>query len=64
MSHSIDDIITLITAMRDKALVLQHITKDLPTNEQNNILMKNTMDDIRAMARQIVYDDQDQTTSP
>ena len=58
MSHSIDDIITLITAMRDKALVLQHMTNDISDSMQDVILMKNIMDDIRAMARQIIYDSQ------
>lgn len=57
MSHNINDIITLITAMRDKALILQHMTDDLTERSQDKTLMKNLKDDIRAMARQIVYDD-------
>lgn len=57
MPHSIDDIIILITAMRDKALVLQHMHNGLPESDRDQILMKNLRDDIRSMARQIVYDD-------
>ena len=57
MSHNINDIITLITAMRDKALTLQHMQNDLHEDMHTNVVMRNIMDDIRAMARQIVYDD-------
>lgn len=64
MNHSIDDIITLITAMRDKALALQHMEKDLHDNMQDSVVMRNMMDDIRAMARQIVYDDMVEDKQP
>lgn len=56
MRHDIEEIIKVINAMHDKAVLLDRIY-DLPDSQKDRVLMRNLMDDIKAMARQITYED-------
>jgi hypothetical protein len=56
MRHDIHEIIKVINAMHDKAVLLTRMY-DFPEPDRDKVLMRNLIDDIKAMARQITYED-------
>lgn len=56
MHHDIEEILKVINAMHDKAVLLNRMY-DIPESTRNKVVMRNLMDDIKAMARQLTYED-------
>lgn len=57
MQHDPHEILKVINAMHDKAVLLIRMQHDTPEADKNLIVINNLLDDIKAMARQLTYED-------
>lgn len=57
MRHDPHELLKLINAMHDKAVLLIRMQHDTPEMDRNLVVIKNLLDDIKAMARQLTYED-------
>lgn len=53
MRHDIQDILRVIDAMHDKALLYMRMQDCVGQTDNDRIVMKNTLDDIQTLARKI-----------
>lgn len=59
MQHDPHEILKVINAMHDKAILLIRMQHDTPEKDRNSVIIRNLLDDIKAMARQLTYVDSD-----